>query len=138
SAHKAGAKDSESQVPARHGQNVWGIATHTPAPLHQSNCPIAHALRASQTEFNKQVGCSDGYTEFNKQVGSSDGYQSTAGSGICPPLPALIGVDEFQPVIPQRDALQQRPPPLHRPCSECDKVVLPIEIFAANGEKSLN
>ncbi len=64
--------------------------------------------------------------------------QSTAGSGIGPPLPALIGVDQFQPGIPQRDALQQWPPPLHRPCSECDKVVLPIEIFAANGEKSLN
>jgi len=25
---------------------------------------------------------------------------------------ALIGVDEFQPAIPWRDALQQRPPPL--------------------------
>jgi hypothetical protein len=50
----------------------------------------------------------------------------------------FIGVDEFQPVIPKRDALQQRPPPLHRPCSACDKVILPVEIFAANGETSLN
>jgi hypothetical protein len=38
-----------------------------------------------------------------------------AGSSIYPPLPAIIGVDEFQPTIPWRDALQQRPPPLHRP-----------------------
>jgi hypothetical protein len=60
--------------------------------------------------------------------------KSIAESGICPPLPALIGVDEFQPVIPRWDALQQRPPPLHRPRSECDKVVLPVEKFAANGE----
>jgi hypothetical protein len=50
--------------------------------------------------------------------------------------PALIGVDEFQPVIPWRVALQQRPPPLHRPRSECDKVILPVENFAANGELS--
>jgi hypothetical protein len=46
----------------------------------------------------------------------------------------LIGVDEFQPDIPWRVALQQSPPPLHRPASGCDKVVLPVEIFAANGE----
>ena len=54
------------------------------------------------------------------------------------PLPALIGVDEFQPVIPRRVALPQSPPPLHRPASECDKVVLPVEKITANGEQSLN
>jgi hypothetical protein len=57
-----------------------------------------------------------------------------AGSGINPPLPALIGVDEFQPVIPWRVALPQSSLPLHRPRSECDKVVLPVENIAANGE----
>ena len=54
------------------------------------------------------------------------------------PLPALIGVDEFQPAIPRRVDLHQSPPPLHRPASECDKVVLPVEKFTANGEQSLN
>jgi hypothetical protein len=60
--------------------------------------------------------------------------ESIAESGTCPPLPALIGVDESRPVIPRWDALQQRPPPLRQPRSECDKVVLPVEKIAANGE----
>jgi hypothetical protein len=60
------------------------------------------------------------------------------GVGIAGPLPALIGVDEFQPAIPWRVALPQSPPPLHRPGSECDKVILPVEVFAANDEPSLN
>jgi hypothetical protein len=64
--------------------------------------------------------------------------KSKAGSGICPPLPALIGVDEFQPVIPWRVDLHQSPPSLHRPGSECATVILPVEVFAANGEQSLN
>jgi len=57
-----------------------------------------------------------------------------AGSIIYPPLPALIGVNEFQPAIPQRVALPQSSPLLHRLRSECDKVVLPVEKSAANGE----
>ena len=48
--------------------------------------------------------------------------------------PALIGTMSFQLAIPWRVALPQSPPPLHQPASECDKVVLPVEIFAANGE----
>jgi hypothetical protein len=35
----------------------------------------------------------------------------------------------LQPVIPWRVALQQGPPPLHRPASECDKVVLPVKQY---------
>jgi len=58
-------------------------------------------------------------------------------SGVGLPPPALIGVDEFQPVIPRRVALQQSPPPLRRPRSECDKVILPVETLAANGEPCL-
>src|SRR5580692_8034945 len=51
--------------------------------------------------------------------------------------PAIIGIDEFQPAIPWQVALPQSSPPLHRPHSECDKVFLPVENFAANGEQSL-
>jgi len=54
------------------------------------------------------------------------------------PTPGAHRLDEFQPVIPWRVALPQSPPPLHRPASECDKVVLPVEIFAANGKHGLN
>src|ERR1019366_10594524 len=32
----------------------------------------------------------------------------------------------LQPAIPWRVALQQCPPPLHRPASECDKLTLPV------------
>jgi len=32
----------------------------------------------------------------------------------------------LQPVIPQRVALQQCSPPLHRPASGCDKLALPV------------
>jgi hypothetical protein len=35
----------------------------------------------------------------------------------------------LQPVIPWRVALQQCPPPLHRPASECDKVVLSVNRY---------
>src|SRR5580704_19238876 len=51
--------------------------------------------------------------------------------------PAIIGIDEFQPAIPWQVVLPQSSPPLHRPHSECDKVFLPVENFAANGEQSL-
>jgi hypothetical protein len=39
----------------------------------------------------------------------------------------------LQPVIPWRVALQQCPPPLHRPASECDKVVLSVNRYGDNG-----
>jgi len=39
----------------------------------------------------------------------------------------------LQPVIPPRVALQQCPPPLHRPASECDKVALPVNRYRDNG-----
>ena len=44
----------------------------------------------------------------------------------------------LQPAIPWQVALPQGLPPLHRPGSECAKVVLPVENFAANGEHRLN
>ena len=44
----------------------------------------------------------------------------------------------LQPAIPWQVALPQSQPPLHRPGSECAKVVLPVENFAANGEHGLN
>jgi hypothetical protein len=39
----------------------------------------------------------------------------------------------LQPVIPWRVALQQSPPPLHQPASECDKVVLSVNRYWDNG-----
>jgi hypothetical protein len=39
----------------------------------------------------------------------------------------------LQPVIPPQVALQQCPPPLHRPASECDKVVLSVNQYRDNG-----
>jgi hypothetical protein len=39
----------------------------------------------------------------------------------------------LQPAIPWRVALQQGPPPLHRPASECDKVVLAVNRYRDNG-----
>jgi len=39
----------------------------------------------------------------------------------------------LQPAIPWRVALQQCPPPLHRPASECDKVVLSVKQYRDNG-----
>jgi hypothetical protein len=38
----------------------------------------------------------------------------------------------LQPAIPWRVALQQCPPPLHRPASECDKVVLSVNRYRDN------
>jgi hypothetical protein len=53
---------------------------------------------------------------FLRHVGiyRSDGFY-TAGSERLSSLPALIGLDEFQPTIPWQVALQQSLPPLHRP-----------------------
>jgi hypothetical protein len=39
----------------------------------------------------------------------------------------------LQSAIPWRVALQQCPPPLHRPASECDKVVLSVNRYRDNG-----
>jgi hypothetical protein len=39
----------------------------------------------------------------------------------------------LQPAIPWRVALQQWPPPLHRPASECDKLTLPVNQHWDNG-----
>src|ERR1017187_8238538 len=44
----------------------------------------------------------------------------------------------LQPAIPWQVALPQGLPPLQRPGSECAKVILPVENFAANGEHGLN
>ena len=44
----------------------------------------------------------------------------------------------LQSVIPWQVALPQGLPPLHRPGSECAKVVLPVENFAANSQHGLN
>jgi len=57
----------------------------------------------------------------------------TASSTGWPPIPSWI----LRPFIPQRVGLHQSPPPLHRPSSECCTVVLPVEIFAANGDVGL-
>jgi hypothetical protein len=43
-------------------------------------------------------------------------------------LPALIGIDEFQPVIPWQGGLHQSLPLLHRPASECDKLTLLVNL----------
>jgi hypothetical protein len=43
----------------------------------------------------------------------------------------------LQPAIPWRVALQQCPPPLHRPASECDKVVLAVNCNIA-GQVNFN
>jgi hypothetical protein len=53
---------------------------------------------------------------FLRHVGiyRSDGFW-VAGSEWLPSLPALIGLDEFQPAIPWQVALQQSLPPLRRP-----------------------
>jgi hypothetical protein len=45
------------------------------------------------------------------------------------PLPAFLGIDEFQPDIPRQVGLHQSPPPLHRPASECDKLTLPVNQY---------
>ena len=53
---------------------------------------------------------------FLRHVGiyRSDGFY-VAGSERFSSLPALIGIDEFQPAIPWQVALQQSLPPLYRP-----------------------
>jgi hypothetical protein len=44
---------------------------------------------------------------------------------------------EGRRVIPWRVGLHQCPPPVHRLCSQCTTVVLPVEEVAANGEQCL-
>jgi hypothetical protein len=56
-----------------------------------------------------------------------------AGSGSrARPLRSSVSMS-LQPAIPWRVALQQGPPPLHRPVSECDKVVLSVNRYRDNG-----
>ena len=43
-----------------------------------------------------------------------------------------------RPAIPGRVALQQSPPALHRPASECATVILPVDGLLANGKLCLN
>src|ERR1700690_4256001 len=39
----------------------------------------------------------------------------------------------LQPAFPRQGALQQGPPPLHRPASECYKVVLSVILYGNHG-----
>ena len=55
-----------------------------------------------------------------------------AGSGTRRTLPALIGMDESPAAIPWQVVLPQSLPRLHRPGSECVKLVLSVEDFASN------
>jgi len=61
-----------------------------------------------------------------------------AGSRSSSLPPALIGLDEFQLVIPWRGGLHQSPPPLHQPGPVCGKLGSLVEDFSANGKVSLN
>jgi hypothetical protein len=60
-------------------------------------------------------------------------FQEKAGSGSRAHSRRSSASMSLQPVIPWRVALQQGPPPLHRPASECDKVVLPVNRYRDNG-----
>src|ERR1035438_6605159 len=61
-----------------------------------------------------------------------------AGSGVRHRPRRSSASMSLQPVIPWRVALQQRPPPLHRPGPECATVVLLVDSFSATGEQGLN
>jgi hypothetical protein len=52
------------------------------------------------------------------------------------PLPALIGINEFQPDIPRQVGLHQNPLPLHRPPSGCDKLSLLVNQYGDNGNRA--
>jgi len=58
-----------------------------------------------------------------------------AGSRVARQCKALIGGDESPAGL---FLLPQSPPPLHLSRSEYGTVILPVVIFAANGERSLN
>ena len=49
------------------------------------------------------------------------------------PLPALIGVDESPAGYSLAGCSPEGPPLLHRPASECDKVVLSVNRYGDNG-----
>ena len=53
-------------------------------------------------------------------------------------LPALIGLDEFQPTIPWQVALQQSLPPLRRLRAIFQNRTSPYNDFSANGDNPLN
>jgi len=57
-----------------------------------------------------------------------------AGSGSRAPSRRSSVSMSLQPAIPWRVALQQCPPPLRRPASECDKVVLSVNRHPDNGD----
>ena len=60
------------------------------------------------------------------------GYQARRGANQTPdPLPPSHRLDESQPAIPQRVALQQSPPPLHQPVPSSP---LPAETVNCNSE----
>ena len=60
-------------------------------------------------------------------------WKEKAGSGSGAHSRRSSASISLQPVIPWRVAFQQSPPPLHRPTSECDKVVLPVNQFGDKG-----
>ncbi len=76
---------------------------------------------------------------FLRHVGiyRSDGFYA-AGSERLSSLPALIGLDEFQPASPWQVALQQSLPPLHRPGTILNNQSPPYNDFSANGDIPLN
>jgi hypothetical protein len=53
-------------------------------------------------------------------------------------LPALIGLDEFQPAIPWQVALQQSLPPLYRLRTILQNQTAPYNDVSANGNNPLN
>jgi hypothetical protein len=61
-----------------------------------------------------------------------------AGSEVLASLPALIGLDEFQPAIPWQVALQQSLPPLRRLRPILNNQLLPYNAFSANSDNPLN
>jgi hypothetical protein len=65
--------------------------------------------------LNKMKGASG--LSFPRHERSIVRWEGEAGPGMkqAAPLPASHRLDESQPVIPQRVALQQNPPPLHQP-----------------------
>jgi len=60
-------------------------------------------------------------------------WKEQAGSGSRAHSRRSSASMSLQPAIPWRVALQQCPPPLHRPASECDKLTLPVNQHWDNG-----
>ena len=64
---------------------------------------------------------------------SIDPMLKKAGSGSCDRFRRSSASMSLQSAIPWRVALQQCPPPLHRPATECDKVVLSVNRYRDKG-----